>query len=275
MKIAKEKTVAFTGHRKEKIIRENGDCNLLNVIATETYHEILSLCQKGYDTFLSGMSEGFDLIAAEAVLEAKKVFPNIRLIAVIPFKEQEKKYSYEDKKLYKAICEKASDIIFTSQAYHDKAFFDRNDFLVLNASYVLCYYIAGMRSGTMYTVNRASKADMEILNIRVLLSNYIYDDTPEKRELIKYSYMESLSVGKDKIVILKNTKDQIEIDYRQIKSVENVSACLCITLNNDVVYRLSTISDDVRMKYPAINPSLWTVIWWRILNLFHTLFRNK
>lgn len=199
MEIAKEKTVAFTGHRKEKIIRENGDCNLLNVIATETYERVLSLCQKGYDTFLSGMSEGFDLIAAEAVLKAQKDFPSIRLIAVVPFKGQEQRYSYEDKKLYKAICEKASDVICISQNYHDKAFFDRNDFLLANASYILCYYIAGLRSGTMYTINRASKVGMEILNIRVLLSNYIHDDTPGKRELIKHSYMESLSVEKDKL----------------------------------------------------------------------------
>lgn len=275
MEIAKEKTVAFTGHRTNKIVQENGDCNLPNVIATETYQKVLSLCQKGYDAFLTGMSEGFDLIAAEAVLKAQKVFPNIRLIAVIPFQGQEQRYFFEDKRRYKDICEKASECYFTSQSYHDRAFFDRNDFLVANASYIVCYYITGMRSGTMHTVNRATQANLKIFNIREHLSDYIQDDTPEKRELIKHSYMENLSVGKDKVVILKESKNPIEIDYRQIQSVETVSACLCITLNNDVVYSLSTISDDVKVKYPAINPSIWTVIWWKALDLFHALFRNR
>lgn len=112
MKIAKEKTVSFSGHRTDKIIQENGDVNLPNVIKSEAYKVVLSLCEKGYDTFLTGMAEGFDLISGEAVLKARQIHPHIRLIAVIPFQGQELSYSVEDKRRFKTLYENAAERVF-------------------------------------------------------------------------------------------------------------------------------------------------------------------
>lgn len=42
----------------------------------------------GYLYFISGLALGFDIFAAEMVLEIKKEYPKIKLIAVLPCKDQ-------------------------------------------------------------------------------------------------------------------------------------------------------------------------------------------
>ena len=59
-------TVAFSGYRTEKL-PENIDpirINLKNAVA--------ECIEDGYNSFLCGMADGFDLMSAEIVLEFKK-----------------------------------------------------------------------------------------------------------------------------------------------------------------------------------------------------------
>lgn len=46
--------------------------------------EIIKTINYGYIYFISGMALGFDIIAAETVLQLKKDFPQIKLIAALP-----------------------------------------------------------------------------------------------------------------------------------------------------------------------------------------------
>ena len=164
MKILKEKSVLFTGYRTSKILSSSPLPNLLEHIKGDIYLTISQLNKEGYDTFLSGMSEGFDLIAARAVLEFKQNRPDIHLIAVIPFEGQDSGYSLEDKATYKYICENADSVVYTSQFYYKEAFLKRNDFLLDNCGLVVCYY-SGQHGGTMYTYNRAKRRELPISNI--------------------------------------------------------------------------------------------------------------
>lgn len=156
MKIVKEQSVSFTGHR---IINES-----IEKVANDTFLLIKELCGNGYDTFLSGMAEGFDLIAAEMVLKAKNEFPNIRLIAVKPYPKQTYSFSQENKNRYSIISEKADHTVMISENYYDGVFFRRNDFLVENSTSIICYF-SGERGGTMYTVRKAKKQGLHINNI--------------------------------------------------------------------------------------------------------------
>ena len=110
------------------------------------------------------MADGFDMIASEVVLVLKNEGLKINLIAVIPFVGQELRYSETDKIRYKTIYENADSIIFSCEEYHDRCYLDRNDLLLANCSMVVCYY-SGLRGGTMYTVNRAMKTELPIINI--------------------------------------------------------------------------------------------------------------
>ena len=82
--VTKEKTVAFSGHRTNRIAKFTADREkLFREVAFDTFVAIESYCiKKGYHTFLSGMCEGFDLIAAEEVLNLKKEYPHIHLKCV-------------------------------------------------------------------------------------------------------------------------------------------------------------------------------------------------
>lgn len=153
MEICKEKAVAFTGHRELK-----------SNVYLETLQAVIDHCERGYDTFLTGMAEGFDLLGAIAVLEAKKQFPHIKLVAVIPYEGQSKRFDPNSIKTYDTILHNVDHRVVLYDNYFNDVFLRRNDYLLENSSTVICYY-SGQRSGTMYTVNRAKKAGMPILNL--------------------------------------------------------------------------------------------------------------
>lgn len=84
------KSVAFTGHRPERIRQSSMLCFYLDIVS-----QVRRLYSLGYRNFLSGMAEGFDLLAAQAVASLKTEYTDIRLIAVVPFRRQANRYRQE------------------------------------------------------------------------------------------------------------------------------------------------------------------------------------
>lgn len=157
--------MAFTGYRSSKMFRGCDDPQLRGEqIRHRLSGQIIRLIGEGYDTFLSGMAEGFDMIAAEEVVRLQHDYPHIGLIAVIPFRGQCERYSHSDKERYDELLVQARERIVLSDAYHVSCFFRRNDFLVDNASQLICYY-DGQSGGTRYTVQRAQRSKLSITNI--------------------------------------------------------------------------------------------------------------
>ena len=164
------RTVAFTGHRSYKIYRSARGENPLKVqeiITARTERAIRLLYDQGYDTFLCGMAMGFDLWASWAVLSVKQDFPEIRLIAVIPFKGQESRYYDAEKRLYYEVMDKTDRCVCLYEQYSsDTDYIDRNRMMLDHATMVVCYFSGGSgRSGTASTVHKARQRDMRILNI--------------------------------------------------------------------------------------------------------------
>lgn len=165
-------TASFTGHR-DLSPAEGGDLftpeedrspeAVHRRTKTKLREEIAKLCEAGYIYFLCGMAQGFDLLAAEIVLEMRKRFPGIMLIAVVPYPEQAAGFSPDDKMLYGDILEQAGQTITISPIYTVDCFHRRNDFLVDNSSAVICFY-NGTKGGTQYTVKRALKQGLKIVN---------------------------------------------------------------------------------------------------------------
>ena len=83
------KAVAMTGHR---ILKEDFDYFLLE-------ERLENLIERGYGKFYCGMALGFDLTCAGLLLRLKNRY-KIELIACIPCRNQEEKYSYYNKLLY-------------------------------------------------------------------------------------------------------------------------------------------------------------------------------
>lgn len=166
MQIDKAHCVAFTGHREHKTIIQ--DHNLFTTSLTTSEQlvlELSNLISEGYHTFLGGMAEGFDLLAAEIVLQLIDGNKSVKFIAVIPFKSQANNFSQENKRRYLGILDRCDSNIILSDKYFAGCYSVRNDFLVENSS-VLVTNFNGTKGGTEYTVKQGVKRKHRIVVLR-------------------------------------------------------------------------------------------------------------
>ncbi len=146
-------SVAFSGHRTYC-----GDA------ADALHRTVGELYARGFRTFLSGMAVGFDLAAAEAVLELRVRMPDVRLIAAVPFQGQEARFSQSDRERFSRVLSAADVVEVLSPVYHRGCYAVRNDFLVDHARVLVAWY-DGSPGGTHYTVRRAMRRGLEILDL--------------------------------------------------------------------------------------------------------------
>ena len=141
-------------NRKEYIEFENSvTAALLELFDDECY------------TFYSGGAMGFDIIAAEAVLDLRKVCPHpVKLICALPFKNQSDTYTDHWKSRYEAVLKSADQIIYTSEEYHRGCYSVRNRYMVDNSDYVLTWF-DGASGGTKNTVDYALKKGKTVVNL--------------------------------------------------------------------------------------------------------------
>ena len=89
METRNNQTVAFTGHRKERILQGSGnDSRILAQIREAVTGVVTELYGQGYKEYYTGMASGFDMTAAEAVLQVRERYEDIKLIAAVPFRKQ-------------------------------------------------------------------------------------------------------------------------------------------------------------------------------------------
>ena len=146
-----DKTCAFTGHRD---IEEDISAALL----IDTVREI---AESGYNTFLCGMARGFDLLAAEAVIELKKQGFDIRLIACVPCPDQQKYFGKSDSERYSAALSECDEVKVLSGKYYKGCMQARDRFMVDNCSLLVAYRRRN-EGGTHYTLTYAVKSNKKI-----------------------------------------------------------------------------------------------------------------
>ena len=147
-------TCAFTGHRS--FHDGFSPCKLKKAIK--------DMILQGVTTFYNGMAMGFDLLAAEKVLELKKKFPQVKLVLCIPCYNQERNFSDEDKLRYQNIYKKADEKVLLSDKYYRGCMIVRNKYMVERADALIAYCIKS-DGGAAYTVAlfKKRKPDREIV----------------------------------------------------------------------------------------------------------------
>ena len=153
----KSKTCCFTGHRKIP-----GD--ELPQIKTKLKNTITELIGNGIIYYGAGGALGFDTLAALTVLELKQQYPQIKLILVLPCKNQTRNWRQNDIDIYDDIKQKADKVVYTSELYYNGCMQKRNRHLVGNSGYCICYKTHDT-GGTAFTVNYANKQRLKIINI--------------------------------------------------------------------------------------------------------------
>jgi uncharacterized phage-like protein YoqJ len=155
--IDRKRTACFTGHRNIPVNdRVKLDKLLDNVIE--------ALFNKGVVFFGCGGAYGFDMMAEYAVLRAKERHKEIKLILVLPCKEQDKYWNDESKAMYKDILSKADKIVYTSEVYTSDCMHNRNRHLVDYSGYCIAY-CTKQSGGTLFTINYARDSGVKVVNL--------------------------------------------------------------------------------------------------------------
>ena len=162
----KQTTCAFTGHRPEKLPC-GGDEISSGVMTLKTYlrRAIEQAIADGYTTFISGMSRGVDMWAAEIVLDLQKPHPFINLHAAVPCKTQCGAWACADIDRYLAILKQAQSIHVLSPTYTPSCMHERNRYMVDHASCLIAVYDGTSPGGTANTVQYAQQQGIEIQRI--------------------------------------------------------------------------------------------------------------
>lgn len=150
---------AFTGHRSVSFpwMRDKSDKEYrrlkasLRAACTEAYK-----CGKRF--FLSGMAEGFDLIAASCVLELEAELPGIALICVFPYASADPSQQ--------RIAERAHGSIILTEEYSSGCMQLRNRFLTDRSSLLIAFYDGRAEGGTFDTLKNAVDSGKAVVLLR-------------------------------------------------------------------------------------------------------------
>ena len=161
-------TVAFTGHRPEKLPWGTEENSAEGVLFKFRLRETLEyLIGRGYTDFLSGAARGFDTIAAEMVISLREIYPWIRLTVVLPCADQARKWDDVDRARWENIVTNSDHVETLARTFDRGCMFRRNRYLVNHADLVLACYDGDPHSGTGMTVNYAHKRDVKVRRLRL------------------------------------------------------------------------------------------------------------
>ncbi len=151
----REHTCCFTGHR----VIARADAATLRQATREA---ILTLYARGVRYYGAGGALGFDTLAAEEVLTLRAgECPELRLILVLPCRDQADRWNAADRERYAAILAAADKVVYTAERYHDGCMQKRNRHLVDGSRYCIAYLTRDF-GGTAHTVRYAMESGLEV-----------------------------------------------------------------------------------------------------------------
>ena len=156
----------FTGHRA-RYLPDGGDeaAPAMRQLKTLLLHRVEEAVSCGVHTFLAGGADGFDTLAAEAVLTRMSLYPELKLVLALPSRTQAAYYSADMRARYARILGAASEVHYASEADNGaRAMRSRNRYLVDHADCCIAYLTRGA-GGTMYTVNYAFERGLSFYNL--------------------------------------------------------------------------------------------------------------
>lgn len=175
--VSRERTCCFTGHR-DRDLPFFGDRSTLGMrnLESSLALEIENAVSDGYDTFISGMAEGIDLICAELVYARIARGEKLRLICARPFPRQcERDYKDARNKYVNSLITSACGTVDVSQSYYRGCYAVRNRFMVAHSSRLIGVIKRKVGpSGTLQTVRLAEKQGLDIRLIELDNSQIFY-----------------------------------------------------------------------------------------------------
>lgn len=159
-------TACFTGHRPQKLPwKFNEKDKSCVIMKKQLKKELIDAIKDGYNTFITGMALGFDMICAETVLELKKKYKHIKLIGALPCKNQDSKWPNSEQKRYRKLLPKLDCVRCIYDTYiGPECMLERNRYMINNSSLLIALF-SGQNGGTKSTINYAKKQNLKIIII--------------------------------------------------------------------------------------------------------------
>ncbi|MBP3854806.1 MAG: DUF1273 family protein [Ruminiclostridium sp.] len=127
---------------------------------------ITEVIELGVTEFCDGGAIGFDMLAAETVMEIKSEYPDIKLHLLLPCPAEEQINGWNKAQIarYEKILDAADSVTVVSEHYTKDCMKQRNKQLVELSDFCICY-CTNPRSGTGQTVQMAENKGIEIINV--------------------------------------------------------------------------------------------------------------
>lgn len=155
----------FSGYRPEKMPTDMPEGSpAFDDMLQRLRHAIVRASDDGCGCFLSGMSRGFDLWAAETVLALMREGYDIKLWCAIAFPGMQEAWEPEWKQRYDAVLAQAAHIFPLYRRYEPNCYTARDRFLVEQSGTCICFF-DGTPGGTAYTVGLARRSGLKIVNL--------------------------------------------------------------------------------------------------------------
>lgn len=122
------------------------------------------LIGRGAKCFRTGGALGFDTLAALKVLEKKTQYPHLRLVLMLPCRDQTKGWSARNMEIFSYILAHADEVHYAADTYTVSCMHERNRALV-EGSQVCVAFCTEESGGSAYTLGLAKKKGLETRNL--------------------------------------------------------------------------------------------------------------
>lgn len=161
----RETTCCFTGPRPQRLPSLGDESSPeIMTLKSDIRTAIFDAYYEGFRFFMSGMADGFDLFAAETVLEMKRDYEGIALVAVLPYSGAPKRHSAYIAARMKRVLDNADMVISLMENHIPGCELMRNKYMVDNSSRIIGYY-NGLSKGTAHCWNCALESGLETVNL--------------------------------------------------------------------------------------------------------------
>ena len=178
----RDRTCFFTGHRDPYALPTGADegdgtdvSHQLQIRIREYLErEVESLIYQGFSVFCCGGARGFDLLCAAVVLGCRERHPGLRLVLMLPCREQSRGWNDRDLALYRAVLERG-EAYYLQHTYDRACMLRRNRCLVDHAAVGITWYNPERaRSGTGMTVRYAESSGIPMIHLRPMVLSELF-----------------------------------------------------------------------------------------------------
>ena len=156
------KRCCFTGHRR--IPPAHAQLLPAHIDAT-----LDALYRLGCRDFYTGGAVGFDTLAARRVIAFRHTHPDVRLILMLPCRDQNRGWSAEENADYYEILSQSDAYRYVSEEYDSHVMYRRNMEMV-GVSDVCIAYVTRPASGAGQTMRAAERKGLSVINLALRLT---------------------------------------------------------------------------------------------------------